>query len=82
MRGARRRRAADIGFVLSDHADWNDLNTAVKETGAHEIYVTHGFSKIYSQYLAEQGYDSKIVQTAFEGERLDSTEEEKVSQKS
>ena len=82
MRGARRRRAADIGFVLSDHADWNDLNTAVKETGAHEIYVTHGFSKIYSQYLAEQGYDAKIVQTAFEGERLDSTEEEKVSQKS
>jgi len=77
VRGARRRRAADIGFVLSDHADWNDLNTAIKETGANEIYVTHGFSRIFSQYLSEQGYDAKVVQTAFEGERLDAKENEK-----
>ncbi len=80
MRGARRRRAADIGFILSDHADWNGLNTAIEATGANEIYVTHGFSRIYSQYLREQGYDAKIVETAFEGERLDSTEEEKIDQ--
>jgi putative mRNA 3-end processing factor len=79
MRGARRRRAADIGFVLSDHADWNDLNTAIKATEAQEIYVTHGFSRIYSQYLKEKGYDAKVVETAFEGERLDTTEEEKVA---
>ena len=77
VRGARRRRAADIGFVLSDHADWGDLNTAIKETGAQEIYVTHGFSRIFSQYLNEQGYDAKVVQTAFEGERMESTEDKK-----
>lgn len=76
IRGARRRRAADIGFVLSDHADWQGLNSAIKETGAHEIYVTHGFSEIFSQYLCNQGYDAKVVKTAFEGEQLDNTEEE------
>lgn len=76
VRGARRRRAADIGFVLSDHADWTDLNTAISETGAETIYVTHGFSEIFSQYLTQQGYDAKVVKTAFEGEQLDNTEAE------
>lgn len=79
VRGARRRRAADIGFVLSDHADWNELNQAIALTEASEIYVTHGFSEIFSQYLIEQGYDAKVVKTAFEGEQFDSTEEEKVA---
>ena len=74
VRGARRRRAADIGFVLSDHADWNQLNEAIAATGAEEIYVTHGFSDIFSKWLATQGYDAKVVKTAFEGEQ-ESTEE-------
>ncbi|MEM8582391.1 MAG: ligase-associated DNA damage response exonuclease, partial [Pseudomonadota bacterium] len=29
LRGVRRRRAADRGFVMSDHADWSGLNTAI-----------------------------------------------------
>jgi putative mRNA 3-end processing factor len=28
---ARRRRAADCGFVISDHADWSGLNNAIDE---------------------------------------------------
>jgi len=69
VRGARRRRAADIGFVLSDHADWNQLNESIAATGADEIFVTHGFSEIFSEYLKTQGYDAKVVKTAFEGEQ-------------
>jgi len=34
LRGARRRRAVDRGFILSDHADWEGLNQAIGETGA------------------------------------------------
>lgn len=65
LRGARRRRAADRGFVLSDHADWDGLNQAVKASGAEHIYVTHGYTEIYSRWLKEQGYDAHIVQTEF-----------------
>lgn len=74
IRKARKQRPADIGFVLSDHADWTGLNTAIKETGAQEIFVTHGYSEIFSEYLKEQGYDAKVVKTAFEGERQEPIE--------
>lgn len=44
IRGAMRRRNADAGFSLSDHADWDGLLQAVKATEAENIYVTHGFT--------------------------------------
>lgn len=68
LRGPRRRRGSDRGFVLSDHADWNDLNTAVKATGAEKIFVTHGYSEIFAQWLNEKGFDAKEVKTQYEGE--------------
>jgi len=76
LRGVRRRRAADRGFVLSDHADWDGLNTAIRETGAERIFVTHGYTAPFRRWLGEQGYDAEIVQTAFEGENLETAEAE------
>jgi putative mRNA 3-end processing factor len=68
LRGARRRRGADRGFVLSDHADWTDLNKAIKATGAEKVFVTHGYTEIFSQWLNENGYEAKEVKTQYEGE--------------
>ncbi len=68
LRGARRRRNVDKGFILSDHADFEELNTAVTETGAEEIFVTHGYSSIYSKWLRSIGLDAKVVETEYEGE--------------
>jgi putative mRNA 3-end processing factor len=68
IRGAKRRRAADRGFVLSDHADWPGLNQAIAETGAERVYVTHGFTAAFSRWLREQGYESAEVKTSYEGE--------------
>ncbi|WP_208354474.1 ligase-associated DNA damage response exonuclease [Pseudaestuariivita rosea] len=76
LRGVRRRRAADRGFVMSDHADWDGLNTAITETGAERIFVTHGYTSVFRRWLAEQGYDARIVETEYEGEALDQTETE------
>ncbi len=71
VRGSRRRRNADRGFVLSDHADWNGLNEAVRATGASRIIATHGYSDIFSQWLRQQGFEAGAEKTAFEGEQLD-----------
>jgi len=71
LRGIRRRRAADRGFVLSDHADWTGLNTAIRETGAETVLVTHGYTAVFRRWLAEQGYDARIVETEFEGESVE-----------
>lgn len=74
LRGARRRRGADRGFVLSDHCDWDGLNDAIKATGAENIYPTHGYTQIFSRWLREQGYNANPLETEFEGESLDKTE--------
>lgn len=66
VRGAQRRRNADAGFALSDHADWPGLLTAIKATGAETVYVTHGFSAPLARYLAEEyGLKTGVVKTAF-----------------
>lgn len=71
LRGARRRRAVDKGFVMSDHADWQGLIDSVKQTGAERIYCTHGYTDIFARYLRELGLNATAVQTKYEGESSD-----------
>ncbi|MEM1356632.1 MAG: ligase-associated DNA damage response exonuclease [Bacteroidota bacterium] len=68
LRGARRRRGADRGFVLSDHCDWPGLLTAIKLTEAENIYVTHGYTAIFSRHLRGLGLNAVELETEFEGE--------------
>jgi len=75
LRGIRRRRGGDRGFVISDHADWNGLLEAIKATGAENIYVTHGYTDVFARYLSEAGWHAKVVRTEYEGESLDASSE-------
>ena len=71
LRGARRRRNADMGFVMSDHADWSGLNEAVLATGAPNVYITHGYQGIFARWLRENyGLNAVEVETQFEGESI------------
>lgn len=71
LRGARRRRGADRGFILSDHADWDGLNKVIKETKAEKVFVTHGYIDSFSKWLNETGIPAEIVQTNFQGEQVE-----------
>ena len=53
VRGARRRRGYERGFVLSDHADWTGLIMTIKQSEAKTIYITHGQEDILARYLTE-----------------------------
>ncbi|MEM1363044.1 MAG: ligase-associated DNA damage response exonuclease [Pseudomonadota bacterium] len=75
LRGIRRRRAADRGFVVSDHADWQGLNWAIGETGAERVFVTHGYTATFRQWLDSQGFDAAIVETDYGGESLEAEAE-------
>jgi putative mRNA 3-end processing factor len=75
FRGARRRRAVDRGFVLSDHCDWTGLLESIKATGAERVICTHGYSDIFSRYLRELGYDARTANTQYEGETNNTDEE-------
>ena len=69
VRGARRRRGYERGFVLSDHADWPGLLQTVRESKAQQVYVTHGQSDVLARYLREvEGIASEPLSTLFEGE--------------
>jgi putative mRNA 3-end processing factor len=68
VRGARRRKAVDRGFVLSDHADWTELQIAIRETNAETVFVTHGFIDELTRWLNENGTNAKPLQTQFVGE--------------
>jgi len=77
FRGARRRRAIDRGFVLSDHADWDGLLTTVKETAAEKVIATHGYTEIFSRYLREEmGLDARTEKTQYEEEGSETLKKE------
>jgi putative mRNA 3-end processing factor len=69
IRGLRRRRAIDRGFVLSDHADWPGLLATIEATGASSVWVTHGYTAAVSRYLRERGLETREIATRFVGER-------------
>ena len=68
LRGTRRRRGVDRGFVLSDHADWPGLLSAIHATGAQRVIVTHGQVHPLVRWLCEQGLDAQSFETEYGGE--------------
>jgi putative mRNA 3-end processing factor len=73
VRGNIRRKNADAGFAISDHADWNGLLKACKETEAECIYTTHGFQSVFTRFLNEQGIYSKEVKTEYGDDEKEET---------
>jgi putative mRNA 3-end processing factor len=73
LRGARRRRGVDRGFVLSDHADWPGLLGAIEATGAQQVVVTHGSIPVMVRWLRQIGLDAKAFDTEYGDEDDDAT---------
>ena len=65
LRCARRRGSYDKGFVLSDHADWPGLMSAIGGTGANRVIVTHGSIPVMVRYLTEQGLQAEAFHTEY-----------------
>jgi putative mRNA 3-end processing factor len=61
VRGARRHRSVDRGFVLSDHVDWPSLLAAINACNPETVWVTHGYSAAVARYLAERGRDARVL---------------------
>jgi putative mRNA 3-end processing factor len=73
LRGARRRRGVDRGFVLSDHADWPGLMSAIKATGAEKVIVTHGSIPTMVRWLCQNGLDARGFDTEYGDQEEDET---------
>ena len=68
IRGNRRRRNYDRGFVVSDHADWPALVRTVRETGASRVIATHGNTDALVRALCESGIAAEAFRTDFGAE--------------
>jgi putative mRNA 3-end processing factor len=65
IRGMRRRRVVDRGFVLSDHCDWSGLIETIMASEAENVWVTHGYSAEVVRYLRERSLNARQVETQF-----------------
>lgn len=71
VRGARRRKAVDRGFVLSDHADWTELQTVIEEANAETVFVTHGFIEELVRWLNENRQNAKPLKAQYVGDEAE-----------
>lgn len=76
IRGNRRRRSVDRGFVLSDHSDWDGLTKTIAASNAERILVTHGYTSEMVRWLRQEGYEAEVLPTVYESE-AEIEEEEK-----
>jgi putative mRNA 3-end processing factor len=42
IRQRARQRGVELPLIISDHADWDELTRTIRDTGAAEVWVTHG----------------------------------------
>ncbi|MFK7787932.1 MAG: DNA ligase-associated DEXH box helicase, partial [Phycisphaeraceae bacterium] len=68
VRGRRRFRSVDRGFVMSDHADWQGLLGTIAATGATRVGCAHGYTDELAQYLQTQGLDSYSLEPRYSSE--------------
>ena len=61
IRGNRRRRSVDRGFVISDHSDWEGLLQTISATSAEKIGVSHGYTAEMARWLREKGLRVEVI---------------------
>jgi putative mRNA 3-end processing factor len=61
IRARARQRRAEMALVVSDHADWNDLIRTCEETGADDIWITHGRVEALQYALEQRGMRAKAL---------------------
>lgn len=61
IRARARQRGVELPLVISDHADWGDLQRTIKDTGAGEIWITHGEADALAHWCESQGLRAKAL---------------------
>ena len=54
-----RQRGVELPIILSDHADWDELTRTITETGAQEVWVTHGREEALVRWCEINGIKAK-----------------------
>ena len=61
IRQRARSRGVELPLVISDHADWDELNATVDEVGAPEVWVTHGREEALIHCIGRRGVRGRAL---------------------
>jgi putative mRNA 3-end processing factor len=55
IRQRARQGGVELPLIISDHADWDELTATIRETGAGEVWVTHGREEALVRWCELEG---------------------------
>jgi putative mRNA 3-end processing factor len=61
IRARARQQGIELPLVISDHADWNELTATIAETGAGEVWVTHGREDALLHHIQSTGRKGRAL---------------------
>ncbi|NND48713.1 MAG: ligase-associated DNA damage response exonuclease [Rhizobiales bacterium] len=61
VRGRARQSGVELPLVISDHADWDGLTDTITETGAGEVWVTHGREDALVHWCQSKGIAARAL---------------------
>lgn len=64
IRQRARQRGVELPLIISDHADWNELTRTIRDTGAGEVWVTHGREEALVRWCELNGIAAKPLHLA------------------
>jgi putative mRNA 3-end processing factor len=71
IRARARQSGAELPLVISDHADWPDLQRTIRETGCSELWVTHGQEDALVHWARSEGLTARPLHMVGYGEEED-----------
>lgn len=72
LRQRAKQRGAEVAMAISDHADWDELTATIVETGAAQVWVTHGAEEALCRWCALQGIDARPLSLMGRGDEGES----------
>lgn len=61
-----RQRQVELPLIISDHADWDELNQTINEVNAIEVWITHGREEALLHACLSRGVNAKALNTVGE----------------
>lgn len=61
VRARARQKGVELPMVISDHADWPALLSTITETGAQDVWITHGREEALIHQLTQMGLAARAL---------------------
>jgi putative mRNA 3-end processing factor len=71
IRQRAKARGVELPLVISDHADWDELNATLDDVGAPEVWVTHGREEALIHEAAKRGIVGRALRLVGYGDEED-----------